>query len=200
MKIPKGWHQITIHQFQELLPSKMDKHEGVAKTIHQLHILTEEPKEKLWRLTNSQLQEIKKQLAFLSTERPNHLKTKYKINGQRYKFEVNALNTTAQEYISVMEVLKGLNANPETVEQNLHSLLALVSRPIKWNGKVRDDYQVTEMAKQFEHHMTMDIANPIIVFFCNLSKHLTKVTNDYSMQKVIQAEEAVKDLKRTAGL
>jgi hypothetical protein len=56
------------------------------------------------------------------------------------------------------------------------------------------------MSEIFKDNMTMDIANPIIVFFCHLSKNLTKVISDYSIKKVEEMERAQRDLADTVGL
>lgn len=203
MKIPKGWHELTINQFQELLPSKTEGMSELSKTIHEITILTGLNYDQIRNYTNKEVKQVKERTAWLSEERPNTLKNRYKIKGVWYRFEVNASDLILDQYAFGMQTLQDLKDNPETVEQNLHLLLANVSRPIKrnWIGKWVDvkDYDLLKMSEDFKHNMTMDVASPIIVFFCHLSKHLTKITNDYSTKKVEQMEKAVRDLADTVG-
>ena len=204
MKIPAGWHELTINQFQELLPSKFEGMNDISKVINEIMILSNEPYEEVAKLTNKDVDNIREQTKWLSEERPNVLKTRYKIKGQWYRFEVDATNVILDQYAFSMKTLETLKDNPETVESNLHLLLANISRPIKrnWRGKFVDvkEYDLLEMSEIFKHNMTMDIANPIIVFFCTLSKNLTKVTSDYLTEKVEKMEKAQKDLADTVGL
>ena len=204
MKIPAGWEELTINQFQELLPSKMEGMNDISKTIHEITTLTGLSYDEVRTYTNKEVNEVRIKTKWLSEERPNVLKNRYKIKGQWYRFEVNANNVNLDQYAYSMNTLQDLKENPETVESNLHLLLANVSRPIKrnWLGKWVDvkEYDLLKMSEIFKHNMTMDIANPIIVFFCTLSKNLTKVTSDYLTSKVEKMEKAQKDLSDTVGL
>jgi hypothetical protein len=204
MKIPKGWHELTINQFQELLPSKTEGMNDISKTIHEITTLTGLTYDDIRKYTNKEVKAVRSETAWLSEDRPNVLKNRYKVKGVWYRFEVNASNIILDQYAFSMQTLQDLKDNPETVEQNLHLLLANVSRPIKrnWLFKWVDvkDYDLLKMSEDFKHNMTMDVANPIIVFFCHLSKNLTKITNDYSTKKVEEMEKAVKDLADTVGL
>ena len=203
MNIPKGWHELTVNQFQELLPSKTEGMNEISKTIHDITTLTGLTYDEVRNYTNKEVREVKEKTTWLSEERPNVLKNRYKVNGVWYRFEVNVNNVSLDQYAFAMNTLQDLQENPETVEQNLHLLLANVSRPIKrnWRGKWVDvkEYDLLKMSEIFKHNMTMDVANPIIVFFCHLSKNLTKITSDYSTKKVEEMEKAVRDLADTVG-
>ena len=213
MKIPKGWHELTINQFQELLPSRLAKFDDpncspelikTRKTIHEMMTITGSSYRDVKNYADKEVKAVRSETAWLSEDRPNVLKNRYKVKGVWYRFEVNASNIILDQYAFSMQTLQDLKENPETVEQNLHLLLANVSRPIKrnWLFKWVDvkDYDLLKMSEDFKHNMTMDVANPIIVFFWHLSKNLTKITSDYSTKKVEEMEKAVKDLADTVGL
>ena len=58
MKIPSGWHELTINQFQELLPSKFEGMNDISKVINEIMILSNEPYEEVAKLTNKDVDSI----------------------------------------------------------------------------------------------------------------------------------------------
>jgi len=105
-----------------------------------------------------------------------------------------------------MHLFQDLANDPEKIEKNLHIILAQVVQPIKRKGFKWVNYEIDRMkiAEDFYNGLSMEVAYPICVFFCHLSKHLIPIIEDYStktlkrtMKELTQME---KDLKSGDGL
>ena len=74
----------------------------------------------------------------------------------------------------------------------LHRLMFSVCVPINWMGKDQDlkPYEVQERLNEFKS-MPMTIANPIVVFFWNLSNDLTQSILQFSNSKMKEMNKMV---------
>jgi len=206
MRLPKTWNDITISQYIDLLPSAYKGMNEVEKVIHSLSILTEQSKDEVRALSIDQAKEYNSKLSFLNELPSSHYKATFKLNGVRYRVEPNANKMSAGSYITTMHLFQDLANDPEKIEKNLHIILAQVVQPIKRKGFKWVNYEIDRMkiAEDFYNGLSMEVAYPICVFFCHLSKHLIPIIEDYStktlkrtMKELTQME---KDLKSGDGL
>jgi len=205
MNLPRNWKDITIGQYINLLPSSYKGMNEVEKVIHSLSILTEQSKDEIRKLSIDQAKELNSKLDFLNELPKEHYKATFKLNGVRYRVEPNANKMSAGSYITTMHLFQDLANDPEKIEKNLHIILAQVVQPIKrkWFKWVNYEIDRMQIAEDFYNGLSMEVAYPICVFFCNLSKHLTPIIDDYSTRTLnkIQEEltEVQKDLNNGAG-
>ena len=96
--------------------------------------------------------------------------------------DLDATQMTSGRYMSIMESIK---QNPL---DNIHTVLFNVAHPVKrtLTGFKRYDFEPAELHKRIEDfkQMPISIANPMAVFFCNLSVALTSVSVDYSVSQM----------------
>jgi len=205
MNLPRNWKDITIGQYINLLPSSYKGMNEVEKVIHSLSILTEQSKDEIRKLSIDQAKELNSKLDFLNELPKEHYKATFKLNGVRYRVEPNANKMSAGSYITTMHLFQDLANDPEKIEKNLHIILAQVVQPIKrkWFKWVNYDIDRMQIAEDFYNGLSMEVAYPICVFFCNLSKHLTPIIDDYSTRTLSKIQEELtevqKDLNNGAG-
>ena len=206
MKLPKNWKDITLGQYVDLLPSAFKDMNDIEKIIHSLSILTSQRKAKIRGLSIDKTKELNKKLSFLEEMPTGKPVDKFKLNGVWYRVEPNANKMSAGSYITTMHIFQDLDKDPEKIEKNLHIILAQVVQPIKRKGFKWVNYEIDRMkiAEDFYNDLSMQVAYPICVFFCHLSKHLIPIIEDYStktlkrtMKELTQME---KDLKSGGGL
>lgn len=183
----KTWKDITIRQHMEMLPSNF-KNKGELETVFsKLKTLGDIELEEAMKMTKGDVDKFLKKFKFMSEAPSGKMKHKFKLDGVIYTVDADINNHKADNYMFIMDRLKDLSKNPEAVDQNLHLIMAVVCHPMKrkfyHKGKffklVKDeDNNIMETAQIFYEKMTVDIAYPISIFFCKLSKSLTPIIND----------------------
>ena len=198
------WNKITIEQFvktQAIInqepEDELDLH-AQKKLIAE--IITGKSIEEIENMLMGDIDNI--YLECLAPSLPKKIVRRFKLNGVKYEFDLEATDLTSGRYMSIMESIKG---NPL---DNLHSVLFNIAHPIKRNALgvfKRYNFESKEIHKRIEDfkQMPITIANPIAVFFCNLSKALTDVSVDYSVKKLNlmtkEMEELTADLVDGVG-
>jgi len=179
------WNKITIEQFvktQAIInqepEDELDLH---AQKKLVAEIITRKSIEEIENMLMSDIDNI--YLECLTPSLPQKIVKRFKLNGVKYEFDLEATDLTSGRYMSIMESIKG---NPL---DNLHSVLFNIAHPIKRNALgvfKRYNFEANEVHKRIEDfkQMPIFIANPIAVFFCNLSKALTDVSVDSSLAKL----------------
>jgi hypothetical protein len=184
------WSKITIEQFVKV--QKIVKEEPIDELdLHAqkklvAEIITGKPIEEIENMLMADIDNI--YLECLAPSLPQKIVKRFKINGYKYEFDLEATNLTSGRYMSIMEGIKGDPLD------NLHSVLFNVAYPIKrtvTGGFKRYNFEASEIHKRIEDfkQMPITIANPIAVFFCNLSKDLTNVSVDYSFEKLMKMKK-----------
>lgn len=206
MKIPQSWKDITINQYIETLPSSMEGKSDIEAIIHRLKVLCNISHEQARDTTVSRMYEVIEQLKFMEQPPKGVYKKRFKLNGQWYEVSPDIRDHKADNYMFCMDRLKELNRDPETIEKNLHLIMAIVCIPMKRSGFkwVKDEQKdILKLSTEFYEDLTMDIVFPISVFFCELSRSLTGIINDSLTQRIAKAEEIQKaikeDLTRSTG-
>lgn len=175
------WDDITIEQFAELQKTFKDKPDNIVDKLNQrilqTSIITGKDLDEVERMTLKELDEIDK---LIKTPLPTKLHKRFRINGIVYEFITNARELAGGQYMSIMESIK------EDPFDHLHVVMFNISRPIKitLKGFKSYEFEASEIPDRIEDFkkMPISIANPIAVFFCNLSKDLMISLQDYSLK------------------
>ena len=187
------WNDVTIEHFaqiQKILEDEPKTQLDVHNTkVLIAEVLTRKTVEQIDNMLISELEEIHD---FICSDLPNKLYKRYKVNGITYQFTPDATELSSGSYISIMEEIKG---NPY---DSLHKVMFNISRPVKRTIKGWKKYNLkpSQIHKEIEafKKMPISIANPIAVFFCNLSKDLTNVLEDYSLNQMKKMTEQMDSL------
>lgn len=202
MKQPKNWSDITIRKYIERV--KLSRKSGSElETIEQmikLAAVTFECSEE--EAANIGLDKLNQVNQLFKSEKPTKIVKEIRLNGQHFEFELNPNKLTASQYAGVMEATKDIDIN-------LHLFLFHLARPYNYSWFRKkyiklEDYQTIELIDQFKD-IPMSVANPIAVFFFNLSTEFTRILNDYSDQKLKEMNKILDQtktdlLKDTVGL
>jgi hypothetical protein len=202
MKQPKNWSDITIRKYIERV--KLSRKSGSElETIEQmikLAAVTFECSEE--EAANIGIDKLNQVNQLFKSEKPTKIVKEIRLNGQHFEFELNPNKLTANEYAGVMEATKDIDIN-------LHLFLFHLARPYNYSWFRKkyiklEDHQTIELIDQFKD-IPMSVANPIAVFFFNLSTEFTRILNDYSDQKLKEMNKLLDQtktdlLKDTDGL
>jgi hypothetical protein len=202
MKQPKNWSDITIRKYIERV--KLSRKSGSElETIEQmikLAAVTFECSEE--EAADIGLDKLNQVNQLFKSEKPTKIVKEIRLNGQHFEFELNPNKLTASQYAGVMEATKDIDIN-------LHLFLFHLARPYNYSWFRKkyiklEDYQTIELIDQFKD-IPMSVANPIAVFFFNLSTEFTRILNDYSDQKLKEMNKILDQtktdlLKDTDGL
>jgi hypothetical protein len=202
MKQPKNWSDITIRKYIERV--KLSRKSGSElETIEQmikLAAVTFECSEE--EAANIGLDKLNQVNQLFKSEKPTKIVKEIRLNGQHFEFELNPNKLTASQYAGVMEATKDIDIN-------LHLFLFHLARPYNYSWFKKkyiklEDHQTIQLIDQFKD-IPMSVANPITVFFFNLSTEFTRILNDYSDQKLKEMNKIIDQtktdlLKDTDGL
>jgi hypothetical protein len=151
-----------------------------------ISLLTDTDMDAILAINRSAHNSIMNALAFLQDPIIGNVRTKMRVNGQRYYFEKDASKINGGQWISLMHFLQDENK----IDENLHNLIACFASRYKWlrpkyNGKIHED-----VAKDMLD-LPITFVKPLTDFF--LSSYLK-----YAMRIVRFSEIAARGLKRKA--
>lgn len=186
--LPKNWNDITIEQYVAVYKT-LDEQPKDAEA--QLNLLIKRTclltfKEPEWVEDNLTMNDLAKMQDFLKSELPTKLIKEFRFKGRRYKVDIDPTKYDAGRYMSVMNQLK------DSKIDNLHKIIFLICREVDWKGKTVE-VPIDELADRIDsfRELPMKIANPLSVFFYNLSNNLTDVILKYSTEQMKKAKELV---------
>lgn len=189
-----NWADVTIGQYQEL--HKTFDYEPTAPTEREREIQIAD-----WRILQMSilkgesfaqtedwvtLGELEKMKIFIHSNMPCKIYKRFKLNGIKYEFELDPTKLKGGSYMSLMKDL-------EEPYENMHKILYNYAHPYRYwfrkgwfykmqlpFGKIRLGTDISEIHRSQEDfkEVPMSVANPLIVFFWNLSKVLTKDLED----------------------
>lgn len=189
--IPKDWSSITIEQFVALKPTLEIE---VQDSIHELNLGLERYK----ILTNNydandstvflkDLEEVKR---LLTSKMPEVIQEDFDLNGFRYRVLLNPEKLPAVDYITIMNLAKLGDAN-------LHQIIFTICKPlVKKRGRwVTYDFEPWELKERIEDfkQLTMDVVNPIRLFFSSVSTDLTDLILAYSEKEMERQEQKINE-------
>lgn len=185
------WKDVTIKKYYELHTiSRMIK-DPVDLNIRMLACYRGVDNKTIEKLTVKELASALQEIAFLK-ELPENLKlsTTFRCNGNVYKAIILTEGMTGGQFIDFTSICK--DEKPENTIYHMHELLACMCIKREWFLKY--EYQGWEKtADVFHDHLTMDIAYPFYVFFCNVLTNLQQPMLDYSLG---QAKRAMRKAKK----
>jgi hypothetical protein len=199
IEVPSSWEAITLRKYQAmnaLFKESKQRGEGLEGADKQLHdfntecalisLLTDTDMDAVLAINRSAHNSIMNALAFLQDPIIGNVRTKMRVNGQRYYFEKDASKINGGQWISLMHFLQDENK----IDENLHNLIACFASRYKWlrpkyNGKIHED-----VAKDMLD-LPITFVKPLTDFF--LSSYLK-----YAMRIVRFSEIAARGLKRKA--
>jgi hypothetical protein len=190
MKVAKGWHQVTVAQFQELLPiyKKVQTEEDSVKWLslwaNIIAILADCQTEEVEALSLEKVNKIVKSLSWLNDKHLPHPKRKYLfINGMLYKATSEAKQFNTAQYVEYKTFLGRSNVISE-----MHYLLATIYHPVF--GKKDHD----EKAKMFLN-VPVSKVYPMVFFYANSYRNSIKRMEEYGRrvvaEKMKEADEAL---------
>ena len=133
------------------------------------------------------IDELKKQLEkFNQIEKLTEntkVKMTFKIKGRRFEVIWRTQKLTSAQYIDVTSFCK----NEKDIINNIHNILAAVCVEKTWYGKKLKYENHKEVSDLFLNNMSITVAYPIMLFFCNYFKELSANIQTYLEQEMLKA-------------
>jgi len=200
MNLPSSWKEISIGQYIELRPfieMKADTpFKQIDKVIAQLVILTGKPIDEVKKINASEIRGIQEELQWMLALPKLEIPEKFKVGDKHFRPTLYKHDISAGQFMSITELLKDSQENPELTWQNLHYILVNVCYEVDKKGnkiEIENESQwVKETAELFYKEFPFSLAYPIAVFFCEVSKRLPAIIQDYSIN---QAETILKEVR-----
>lgn len=197
------WNHITIKKYYALHTINRMVKDPVELNIRLLASYRGVDSKEIEQLTVKQLGEALKEIAFLK-ELPDQpkLPLHFRCNGSVYKAIILTEGLTGGQFIDFNSI--GKDEKPEDRIYQMHELLAVMCLKREWQMKPpfsKYEYNGWEKtAEIFHDHLTMDIAYPFFVFFCNVMVNLQQPILDYSLNEAKKQMKAVKNLIKKSQL
>lgn len=192
MKLPKGWHQVTIDQFLKYHTICTRKWEDpIDLEINILAALSGKETTELLKLKRPELLSHMKELDFLKNLPDTRISPTFKIKGQKYKAILTMDDMTAGQFVNFSDIIKGVK--PEEYIYRMHELIgAMCIRQQRGlfldGGKVcftRYEYEGYKgNSETFLTLMPFSVAYPYYVFFCKVMDRYLAVTPSYLLKKI----------------
>lgn len=197
-----GWNKVTIKKYYELHTIARMIKDPIELNIRLLACFRETTRESIERLTIKQLSESLREIDFLK-ELPDNTKLPIKIRckGDVYMPLILTEGMTGGQFIDFTSICK--DEKPEDYVYHIHDLLGAMCVKREWMMSppfIKYEYKGYEKtATIFHDHMTMDIAYPFYLFFCNVLINLQKPMLDYSQEnlrkEISKAKKLIKKSK-----
>lgn len=202
MKLPKNWDEISLDAYSRLYPLIKEKPKTALEQVNlnyrRIMSVMDCEVEDVDMLT---VDEVTKFNNLITSEMPTKIYKRFKVNGYKYEFNLDANTLNAGGYASIMTDIQDKPYNM------IYKIMFNIATPIKLTpmGYKPYEFEKTEIHERMEEfkQMPISVANPIAFFFCSLSKALTEVTEDYlsnQMKKMQTSLDHLKeDLQNTDG-
>lgn len=170
--IPTNWSQVTLENFypfaRTLEETPKTDLEEFDLMVKRACFLSDMDVEDIMQLPEDEINKVNN---LLRTPYPTKINKYIRHKGQLYRVILNPNAESAWRYKAIMNECRNEKGD------NLHKILYLCCVPIKsmWNKKevTIPAHEVEELMNGFKQ-LPYSIVNPIVVFFCNLSKSLTE--------------------------
>ena len=197
MQLPKSWAEVTIGQFIEARQVLSAEYTlEIDRQVNLLAVFSGKGKAEIEDMPMNEFKQAVERLAFLSD--PSTISTKipafFTLKGRIYDVHRNMNTITAYQFAD----LSSLTADPKVITDNMHKILAVLCVPRKyvWMKGKYDGEAMPAVAELFYRRLSIEVAHPLCVFFCNLLPALQKTTLDYSEKQLRQMEKTMlKELK-----
>ena len=198
--IPTKWDKVPLENFVHYLEYIDEEPETIEQrfdllykrtcailgcSVKEAQALTVEDQAKLVRLMN--------------TPMPTRLMLSFKHKGKRYRPIIKVKELSGAKYTAIK------NSAKRGTKENLHQVLYLACEERKfgfkksfpfigWHDYTPTQEEVEQGINDFKT-LPMEVANPISLFFLNLSKKLKDLLNDYSIEVMKKMTEDMAELQ-----
>ena len=183
MKIPKGFHQITVEQYQQALPvyqkaiEETDPLTSLGHWAVVIAIFTDSQLDDIEKMDIDKLKSIIKKLSWMGTKSfSNRKKHLFYLNGKLYKAPKEAKEFNTSRYVEYMTFYGRNGVIPE-----LHNLLATIYQPY-----FKSDQTHEQRANEFKKAMIGDVYGTVF-FYTKVYKNLMSHIQDCGLR--VQAEK-----------
>lgn len=177
IELPKSWKGVTINQFNELSKiKKTDDDDDINIIVEIIHVLSGVPRPTIEQVALPDLIKMYKSLDFINKlEFSKELQKFIKVDNIIYKCEFDLSKMNANQYMSLKNILK-----KESITENIHEILAIFFIPV---GKKFNEVSFNKIAETFYTDVSIDVAYPLALFFCNLYNDWMHHIADYTDRK-----------------
>ena len=165
------FEKITISQFIKCKTIAELETDPLNRNIKLLGELTNRSFHEVESMPIDKLKLALKSFSEIENLNPNaRVKMDFKVNGRRFKCIWQTQKLTAAQYIDATSFCK----DEASIINNIHNILAAICVEKTWYGKVKkyDGVNHKEVADLFLNHMKIEVAYPIMLFFCRYYKEL----------------------------
>jgi hypothetical protein len=186
VKVPKSFKQVTVEQFQELLPiykkalEETDSMKNINHWVNIIAILADCTLEEVEAIDISDLKAIINKLGWLNKDVPGGTKKTLWLNGTLYVAPKNAKGFNTARYVEIKTFLGRDGLIPE-----MHNILASIYQPYFKSKQTHE-----ERAYEFRKAKVGDVA-PTVFFYTKVYKNLTKRIQEYGIKVM---EEKMKEV------
>lgn len=200
MMIPKKWDKVPLERFVHYLEYVYEEPETLEERFDLLYKKTCAILGCTFQEAQQLSLEDQKNLVRLFTKpMPTRLMLSFKHKGKRYRPVIKVRELSGAKYTAIK------NAAKRGTKDNLHHILYLVCDEYKfgfkrrfpfigWSKVEQTDEEIEQGINDFKT-LPMEVANPISLFFLNLSKKLSDLLNDYSIQTMKKMTEDMAELQ-----
>jgi len=171
------WKDITIKQFQDLCKEiDEDYSDDLERSIGILASLTGKSIAYYTEdIPINTLREKLKGLEFIKKSAPKlKLYSKVRVGKKLFRFNLNMRTISASQYIDLTELVK----DREKINDNLHTILAVVCDEINWIG-FKKKTTIIQRAEYLREYFTMPRVFSLSGFFLSNYQKLIRSTNAY---------------------
>lgn len=183
----KNWNEINLGLFSEIESIANSDMNDVDKTTYFLALLTETDVKTIEGLEITEYGKLVNEINFINSMPKVEIKNEYVINGKEYELCCNMQNLTVAQYIDFQNLYKD-------IDNNKSALMAVFLIP---KGKKYGEYDINEVKRDIENHMSICDVSACMLFFSLLYRGLTIATLQYSlrMMKKEMRREKNKEIK-----
>ena len=187
------FEKITISQFIKCKTIAELESDPLNRNIKLLAELTGKSFDEIESMPIDKLTIALKSFSEIESLNPDaKIKMDFKIKGRRFKCIWQTQKLTAAQYIDATSFCK----DEASIINNIHNILAAICVEKTWYGKVKkyDGINHKEVSDLFYNNMKIEVAYPIMLFFCKYYKELADNILIYLEQ---EAEKAMEKVKQT---
>ena len=194
MKEVRGWSDITVGQYQELMMIENDN--AITKSIEQISICLDVDTDTIRNMSYSEYKDLQNRMSFLALEPKAEMDLIIEVEGRRYGLIPDMSLISAGVFIDAEQ----FKLEPMA---NLHNLLALVYRPVLRelpNGEYEiEEHKAQGFEKRANLFKTISIETVLgaVLFFSLIATESSIAFLHYSVQKMKEEQEKLMKMTTT---
>lgn len=188
----KSWKEISIREYQSIVGILEDQtllKDEIELNNYLIAITANLSITQVRELPLTTWKEMVSNLNFLKTHPTAKIKNSYVINNKTYITTKKLSEVTSGQYID----LQNLTKNPDTIIENLESILAIF---LIRKGETYGSYDMQETIEDIGNHLSIEDALALSSFFFSLSERLWNCSLSYLKKMKKKAEKTQRKLKK----